>query len=385
MKRILAILLLLCLTLGSLSVAQAAVSITKQPETQTVKAGGNVTYKIKAKGVGSGTPITWHFTNPATGESVTGKKLSSVVKGVKVKNPNSLSITLRKVPEEMHGWTAYCHIGPKSGGVDSDTVTILIAGLPEPEFAPAPAPAGEEESAPVPEEAEDDGEDEGEGKSASKSSGKSSSKASSVTPEPEIIYVTPTPEPLTPIVIKGSKVELFKLDRSGNPVGDAATELTFDAGTTANFYVRKPDSAEGIIQYLLIDDLRITPTGDAEALEGMTVRGLKKSASVKLKLADPSELAAAAAAAEAAKAEEAPVDESTLVTVTCTNCRFNGWRNKLAQSGQVPAGTTITVIADGGLIGSGYFINGAKKGEYKNQATFKLVVEADTTIEMKPQ
>ena len=47
MKRILAILLLLCLTLGSLSVAQAAVSITKQPETQTVKAGGNVTYKIK--------------------------------------------------------------------------------------------------------------------------------------------------------------------------------------------------------------------------------------------------------------------------------------------------------------------------------------------------
>ena len=145
MKKIVSLLAVLCLLLGCVSVASAAIQITQQPETQTVKAGGNVTFTVKAKGV-NGSAITWYFTNPETGETTTGKKLSSVVKGVKVQNPNSLKITLKKVPEAMHGWTMHAHIGRKTGGVDTDEVMILIAGLEPPEDVPAAAPKDEEDT-----------------------------------------------------------------------------------------------------------------------------------------------------------------------------------------------------------------------------------------------
>ena len=127
MRRLLAMLGILCMLLCCGSEALAAVTIIRQPETQTVSAGDNATFTVKAEGAGR-QAITWYFTNPATGETTTGRKLSSVVKGVKVKSPNTLTITLQNVPEEMNGWTLYCHIGKKGSGVDSETAMILIAG-----------------------------------------------------------------------------------------------------------------------------------------------------------------------------------------------------------------------------------------------------------------
>ena len=118
------------------SVALAAVTVTQQPVTQTVKAGGKVSFSAKAKGAGNG-GITWHFVEESSGEDVTGRKLSERFKGLKVKNPNTLTITLQNVPEEMHGWQVYCHIGPKNGGVDTDRVQLLIEGLEAGEAAEA--------------------------------------------------------------------------------------------------------------------------------------------------------------------------------------------------------------------------------------------------------
>ena len=118
------------------SVAFAAVTVTQQPVTQTVKAGGKVSFSAKAKGAGNG-GITWHFVEESSGEDVTGRKLSERFKGLKVKNPNTLTITLQNVPEEMHGWQVYCHIGPKNGGVDTDRVQLLIEGLESGEAAEA--------------------------------------------------------------------------------------------------------------------------------------------------------------------------------------------------------------------------------------------------------
>ena len=46
-----------------------------------------------------------------------GDIVTDVVSGVKIKGPNSLKMTLSKIPESMHGWMLHCHIGPKSGGV----------------------------------------------------------------------------------------------------------------------------------------------------------------------------------------------------------------------------------------------------------------------------
>ncbi len=140
MKRLL---IALCLMLLCTSAAIAEVAITGQPESQTVKAGEDVTFTVRASGVGR-SAITWYFTDPATGEVTTGRKLSGAVKGVKVKNPNTLTITLQHVPEEMHGWTLYCHIGKKGAGVDSEEATIRIKGMDQQEDQPAePENAGE--------------------------------------------------------------------------------------------------------------------------------------------------------------------------------------------------------------------------------------------------
>ena len=396
MKRLTALLAVLCLLLGCFTVAQAAkYTITLQPETQTVKKGGNVTFKVKATNVGSDTPITWYFTNPATGEVTTGKKLSTVVKGVKVQNPNSQTMTLKKVPEELHGWTLYCRVGPKSGGVNSDTAMILISGMDTPDGAPAPAeesaPA-EEEPAPAEEEpapAEDESGDEtaapaeetgdtaetpaDDGTEVTAAAGEEGAGEDAVRTVVQTVYATPAPEP---IVIKASKLELYELDRNGKIKGEAQTELNFPAGSSANFYVKLPEETEGTIGYLLLDDVRLTPEGD---VTGMSVRGWKTSAGVRVKL--KSELTDTAAAAVGAAAVEEDVDESSLVTITCVNCRFTGWHNTYAETGKVPAGSTIQVMAAGGLLKRGYAINGAKP-EYKNMAAFSLVVEEDTTIEM---
>lgn len=140
------------------SVALAAVTVTQQPVTQTVKAGGKVSFSAKAKGAGNG-GITWHFVEESSGEDVTGRKLSERFKGLKVKNPNTLTITLQNVPEEMHGWQVYCHIGPKNGGVDTDRVQLLIEGLETGEAAEAAEAEPAEEKDPDAEAEEEPAED----------------------------------------------------------------------------------------------------------------------------------------------------------------------------------------------------------------------------------
>lgn len=347
MKKLVAILAVFCLILGCFSLAQAAKpSITSQPETQTVKAGGTLTFTVKAKNA-AGESITWYFLNPATGVTTTGKKLSSVVSGVKVEKPNSLRITLKKIPEELHGWVLYCHIGPKGGGANSNYAMILIDGK---EVPPMPV--------------------------QSFSSGKGG--------EP----VVETPEPveiIEPVVIKGSKVELYNLDSKGNPTGSPQTELNFPDGV-ASFHVRIPEGTEGTLQYVVVSGIRITPEG--ENVTGMSIRGLKESGTVKVKINRPSDGPESEEEEEIvprpAQTETEPVDESSLVNVSCTYCRFTGGNNTYVESGKVPVGTTITVFASGGQIHKGYTINGGKAA-YKDQASFQLVVEGDTTITMQQQ
>ena len=167
MKRLLTILAVLCLMLGCINEARAAITVTEQPETQTVKAGGSVTFSVKAKGMGK--VITWHFVSPDGGEDITGKKLSGRFKGLKVSNPNSLNIKLKNVPEEMHGWTVYCHLGKTSAGLDTEAAMLLIEGkeLPGEESGLGPAAeqgdseeAGEDEETAESETADEDEETE---------------------------------------------------------------------------------------------------------------------------------------------------------------------------------------------------------------------------------
>ncbi len=349
MKRLLAFLIVVCLAAGCVSIAMAAkITITSQPVSQTTKVGGTLTFKVKAKNAGD-QPITWYFMNPETGETTTGKKLPNVVQGVKVTRPNSLNITLKKIPESLHGWVLYCHIGMKGTGATSNYAMILIEGK---EVPPMPVQTR--------------------GSSTSDTNAATVDAAGSPLP-------TATPEPI--VVKAGTKVDLYEMDRKGNVISGAKPELTFTQGS-ANFMMKLQDGVEDPIQYFSIDSIRITPEGEnVTGLTGLSIRNLEHSATAKIKLFKPS--TGAEIVPREAKIEEA--DPSTLVNVTCEFCRFTGYNNTFAESGQVPVGTTITVVASGGRISKGYFINGAKKGEYKNQASFQLVIEGDTTIKMEKQ
>ena len=399
MKRFLSVLMVLALVLGCVSAALAeGPRITKQPETKEVKKGGKISYTVRAQNT-SGLGITWYFTEPGTGKVFTGKTISSHIKGLRVINPNSLSITLRNVPAEMHGYELYCHIGSRSGGVNSQTVTVLIKGMDAPvKTSPKNSSSNDEDedegtSSRASSGDEDEGEDEDEGSSnvskktgttsttsktgttstASKTGTSSTASKTGTTSEATQTKEPEEPAKPTPVTITAGKgIELYAIDRLGNLNGSAQATMTFPSGT-ANFYAKLPAGTEGSIQYLTVGSLRITPAGE---VNGMSIRGVTTSGSVRVKVAKPGQ----AAAVE----DEEPVDPSTLVTVKCTNCRFTGWHNTFVESGQVPAGSTITVIASNGLINKGYSING-DKAEHKDQATFRMVVDADTTITMELQ
>ena len=149
MKKLLGIILTLCLvlTLAADAFAASKPEITKQPETATTSKKGAVSFSVSVKGTVSS--YTWYFVNPETGDKVSGKKLSSNVKGVKVTNPNSKKISLSHVPESMHGWSVYCHINGNGYKVDSDMVTLYVYGMeiPGSDFA-ATAPADNGEAKP---------------------------------------------------------------------------------------------------------------------------------------------------------------------------------------------------------------------------------------------
>ena len=137
MKRLLSLLTVLCLLLSMVVPAFAAggVTITMQPESQTVKKGGKVTFSFRCTGQ---TAITWYFVNPETGEAVPCSKIGSYFKGVRVSGQNSYNLRLSKVSEDLHGWF-FC-VKAKGNGrtVQSDYVQLLIKGLPEPSYAPPP-------------------------------------------------------------------------------------------------------------------------------------------------------------------------------------------------------------------------------------------------------
>ena len=140
MKKIVALLLICCLTLGLATAYAAGPKITKQPEFGKSKTETTVVIEIKAK---SYKGLTWRFVNPDTGEELTAKELSKAFDGIKVKNPNKSKITLEKVPAELNGWEVYCHLSGNGYQVDSERLTIDLGTAAEPAAEPTAAPAPE--------------------------------------------------------------------------------------------------------------------------------------------------------------------------------------------------------------------------------------------------
>ena len=343
MKRILGLVLAFCLVFALAADAFAAgkPSITKQPESATTSKKGTVSFSVKTSG--SIQSLTWYFVDPSTGKSYTGKQLVKAVKGISVSNPNGKKITLKKVPESMHGWTVYCHLNGNGYKVDSDRVQLLVYGLEPPEQGIVAAESG----------SSSDSEDEG-----AADSGKSSSDdedddgESAAAPQDKTITVSCT-----------SKV-LRKLDSSGN-AADEAPVSRLEFTNTGSFIVT---SEEPIISWS-VNGVRFEP---AEPISEFKVLNVNDNISLNLKVNRPT-------------AASVQVDESHMCKVTCTGCTFSYLPGKLRSvtTGEVPAGAPINIVADSTeLAESGYRINGAEPSNI-GLSSFRFIVTEDVEISAK--
>ena len=195
MKKCIGLLLIFILvfTVMAGALAGSKPKITKQPESATVKKGGKVTFSITTTGTVD--TVIWYFIDPETGNEYTGKKLSGAVKGVKIDGPtNGKKITLKNVPESMHGWTVYAHVNGNGYKVDSDQVQLLISGMETAEPAATEAPAAESGNA---------GQVPGEQPASS-----------------ETLPAPAADQPAGPFTVAATSKALRRLDASGNIIDD---------------------------------------------------------------------------------------------------------------------------------------------------------------------
>ena len=358
MKKLIALLMTVCLVLGLASVALAAgPRITQQPQSATTDEKGTVTFQIKASEYKG---LTWRFLNPATGEETTGKKLNTVFKKIKVAGPNGPKITLKNVPDEMHGWYVYCHLTGNGYEVDSDKVLLLVNGLPDPSAEPADSSepetpdTPETEVEPVPEinlDTEPEAQPEPQPETESEPQMHVDENGNLVEGAAEVVKT---------ITIRAKDAILYPIDVYNNLVEDeATTEISFEG--TADLAVR----AEGEVRYWMLNDMRLDPV---ENVSGFTLRNITD------------DLVITAVPANKTAQE---VDENNLITVTCENCKFTWGKGGLKNvtSGQVPAGTEIMIICNPAPE-TGYSLN---NGPYEDagKASIRRTITEDTVITVK--
>ena len=347
MRKFIAVILVLCLVLGlsSAALAAGAPKITKQPTSQTTDKNGKVTFSFRAKNYNS-KDSGWRFVNPATGEEFTGPQVRDMLEEVK----GSLSVsngkqtmTLKKVPESMHGWDVYFVLVNNGYTISTDRVKLWCYGLQQTEGAATPTdsepasaaqPATPSEPAAVPD------------------------AGAEAAPAAE---AEPAPRPVT--VAVGEKLTLMPLDSRGEALADqAAASFTFEGA--GSFAVR----AESPVRYWVVNGIRIEP------VEGVTSFTLKNVTS-DLQISARFEQAAAAPAA---------VDPDHPCQVTCTGAVFTYHAGGLSSvaSGSVPSGASVIVAAaPGSDTSAGYTVNG-QAGQNAGKSNFMLVITGDTVISL---
>ena len=343
MKRLIAFLLVLCLALALTVAAFAAGApkISRQPESATTNSKGTVSFSIKATNFRG---LTWRFVNPATGEEITGKNLTSVFRKLKVTGTNKQTITLKNVPDEMHGWTVYAHLTGNGYEVDSDRVQLLVYGKEAPSASVSGSVAG---SASEPASASD---------SRPASGG---DKASAPAPAEK----AGASQGGTFTVRAGENVTLYPLDAEGSIEEDrASAELTFTEKSDLAVMAPSP------VRHWIINGMYLEPMNNS--MSGFYLRDVTSDLTISAALY---------------RSQVVSLAEGEGVLVTCSGCSFSfsGGGMQSYTECRVPAGTSITVIADSReAAAGGYSING---GEYERmgRTSFRLTVTEDTAIQTK--
>lgn len=344
MKKIVALLLICCLTLGLATAYAAGPKITKQPEFGKSKSETTLVIEIKAR---SYKGLTWRFVNPDTGEELTAKELAKSFDGIKVKNPNKAKVTLEKVPAELNGWEVYCHLSGNGYQVDSDRLTIELGAAAEPAATPAATPATEAVPA------------------VSEPAGESAPVEPAAEPAAEPVPAENEEEGLAEpetITVTGENVTLVSLDSFGRPNEEnSGSSLTFTEFGSVEA------RAEGEVEYWIINGIRVTPDTDVSSFK---LQDITSDMTIAAVAPDP---------------DDVQLNSGDRVQVVCSGCRFTYMADNLVSvtAGSVPRGADIIVMADNTAAASGgYSING---GEFAREGkiSFRLNVTEDTEIKTK--
>ena len=335
MKKIVSLLVVLCLVLGVTcsALAVGAPKITQQPVSVTTDKKGTVTLSFRGLDYVPN-ESSWHFIEPETGKEWTGPQLRDEMKSRTVKSfsltasDGKQKLVLNGVPKFMHGWEAYVILCGGGFQIESDHIRIWYYGL-------------EQNDEPL-----------------KKSTGVATSISTGAPAEGEAV------DPNAPkiITISADKVTLYPVDSHGNAIEDqGASLLTFeDSGTVA---VR----SDTPVKYWMINGIRFEPTED---LTGFVLKNVSSDMKISAKLE------------KAATSSTDEIDPNNPCEITCTNCCFTYHKGGLASatSGTVPAGATIIVFcSDPNAAAKGFSINGDMP-EYQGSTTFRLKITEDTTI-----
>ena len=383
MKRLVVLLLAFCLVFGiaTSALAAGAPQIKKHPASQTTDKKGSVTFSLQASKY---TDISWHFVNPETGDDYTGKQLRDEllkdVKGFQISVAQGRTVvTLKKVPDFMHGWDVYAVLSNNRGySVNTERAKLWIYGKDPndvPTATPAPTKKAKKAKAtatPKPT------------KKTSKSKATATPEAAPApTPEPsanaeEIVPVEPAvpaepdngdgdeayePEEQKTITVTADQLILIPVDSRGNLLEDqAASVLTFQ--NSGNVAVR----SDAPVKYWTVNGIRIEPVGGN--VNSFLLKNIKTDLSISARLDTSSAVPAA------------NVDAGNLCEVTCSGCVFTYYDGGLVSvsSGSVPAGAAVIVIANKGSdTSAGYTVNG-EAATHIGTPSFRLVIQGATNI-----
>ncbi len=340
MKKLVSLLVILCLVLGTAcsALAVGAPKFTKQPVTSTTDRQGNLTLSFKATDFVPN-DSSWHFIEPDTGKEFTGPQLRDEMKARNVKNfvltasDGKQRLVLNGVPKFMNGWEVYVLLVGNGFQIESDHIRIWYYGM----------------------------ETEG---------GSDFMKKSSVVAAPEGataaelagINIDPNdPNPPKLITVSADKVSICPVDTRGNALEDqAAPVLVFEDSGSVSV------SSDTPVKYWTINGIRFEPNDSS--LTGFVLKNITSDMTISAKLQKV-----------AAAAEE--VDPNSPCEITCTGCTFTYHKGGLSSvaSGTVPMGATIIVLASSESAAKGFSIND-EAPDHQGSTSFRLKIEGDTTI-----
>lgn len=355
MKKVVSLLLILCLVLGISCTALADVpSFTTQPVDSTTDKGGNLSLIFKGEGFVPN-DSSWHFIEPDTGKEWTGPQLREEMKARKVHNftltasEGKQKLYLTGVPKFMHGWEVYVLLVGDGGSVESNHIHVYWYGMdPNTKYDAAAAAAAKQQTSTQP---------------AAKNGKNTQTKADAAAPAPAEVPEEPAGPKI--ITVTADKVTMYPVDSRGNAIEDQAAEtLTFeDIGSVA---VRSDEP----VKYWTVNGIRIEPDGDN--VTSFVLKNITSDLVISAKVQK----------ASSAAASSAEINPDSPCEVTCTGCTFTYHKGglKSATSGTVPAGATIIVFtSDAQAAQRGYSINGDSP-EHQGSTSFRLKIEEDTTI-----